>query len=352
MRTVKPGKLADTFSGQKVDAKEGRGAETLGKERKWKEWNDFSPSKKRKTKSVYQKDGAGRFVKEAVSSAEEQSETLGTREELSRKVPEGSITPVRALLPRNDYEVLSGKLGYEFKDGALLEQALTHRSVLGFRESLNYERLEFLGDAVLDLAVADMLCSHHPEAREGELSKMRAALVNTYALAEIAKELGIGAFVKLGKGELSSGGAERPSILADVMEAIIGAIYKDSSFQTALGVLRGIFGEALSVVTPSDPKTELQEALHIAGSEPPSYLVEHVEGPEHAPTFVVVVLVDGEVAGRGRGATKKAAQQAAAAETLAKLKPEIPPIELKAGQMFFLESALIGLQLPASSSEY
>jgi ribonuclease III len=240
--------------------------------------------------------------------------------------------------PRSDYEVLEQRLEISFTDKTLLSRALTHRSALGIHERADYERLEFLGDAVLDLSVAHLLSDLHPEAREGELSKMRAALVNTQALAVIAKRLELGPFIRLGRGELSSGGAERPSILADVMEAVIGAVYRDSNYETALVMIEKIFGSALSEVTPFDPKTELQEALHAAGSEPPSYLLELVEGPEHAPTFVTVVIVDGEIAGRGRGTTKKAAQQEAAAKALERMAPDAPPPELAERQTLFLES--------------
>jgi ribonuclease-3 len=243
--------------------------------------------------------------------------------------------------PRSDYGELEEKLQITFSDRSLLSRALTHRSALGIKERADYERLEFLGDAVLDLSVAHLLSDLHPEAREGELSKMRAALVNTQALAVIAQKLELGPFIRLGRGEMSSGGAERPSILADVMEAVIGAVYRDSSYEVALKMIERIFGNSLEEVTPFDPKTELQEALHAAGSEPPSYLLELVEGPEHAPTFVTVVTVDGEIAGRGRGTTKKAAQQEAAAHALEKMEPDSPEMDLVENQVIFIVDALM-----------
>jgi ribonuclease-3 len=150
---------------------------------------------------------------------------------------------------------------------------------------------------------------------------MRAALVNTQALADVAKELGLSPFIRLGRSEYASKGNERPSIMADVMEAVIGGIYRDSNYDTVFGVVEKLFLNLLNKVEPSDPKTELQEALHGAGSEPPSYLLELVEGPEHAPLFVTVVIVDGEIAGRGKGTTKKAAQQASASEALRRMYP-------------------------------
>jgi ribonuclease-3 len=243
--------------------------------------------------------------------------------------------------PRVDYTPLQERLGYTFQDTNLLECALTHRSALWARERADYERLEFLGDAVLDLAIADLLSDRYTEAREGELSKMRAALVNTEALASIAKGLEVGPFIRLGRGELVSGGSERPSILADVMEAIVGAIYKDGTYDVAHRIVSQIFGVVLEQVTPSDPKTELQEALHITGSEPPEYLLELVEGPDHAPIFVVIVVVDGVVVGRGRAPTKKAAQRSAAAEALAKLIPNAPEVTLSEGTTLIYPAALL-----------
>jgi ribonuclease-3 len=242
---------------------------------------------------------------------------------------------------RTDYEFIEEKIGYTFKNRSDLAAALTHRSALGFKERADYERLEFLGDAVLDLAVADLLIEIHPEAREGELSKMRAALVNTQALAAIAKRFELGPFIKLGRGENSSGGQERPSILADVIEAIVGAMYRDGGFDRSIEVIRNIFGDTLKEVTPFDPKTELQELLHAAGSEPPEYLLEMVEGPEHQPTFVTVVIIDGEIAGRGKGPNKKAAQQFAAAKVIERMFNDSPAPVLQEGQDFFIPEALL-----------
>ncbi len=223
-------------------------------------------------------------------------------------------------LGREHYSKLEECLHREFKDKDLLERALTHRSMQGRGDQRDYERLEFLGDAVLDLAVAQLLLDNYPEAKEGDLSKMRAALVNTNSLAEIARSLGVGPFVRLSRGELASGGADRASILADVFEALMGAIYRDSGYECAFSTVSLLFDEKLKTVKPTDPKTELQEALHAAGYDLPKYLLEYVEGPEHAPNFVSIVEVNGEVVGRGRGATKKASHQAAAAEALEKLK--------------------------------
>lgn len=223
-------------------------------------------------------------------------------------------------LPVSEFARIETVLGFTFQERSWLEHALTHRSIQSKGDKNDYERLEFLGDAVLDLAVAHLLLDAYPLAREGELSKMRAALVNTSSLAEIARALQLGPFIRLSRGELSSGGADRPSILADVFEALIGAIYREAGFPAALATIKSLFGARLTSVTPTDPKTELQEALHAVGSEVPEYLLECTEGPEHAPTFISVVRVDGEVLGRGSGPTKKASQQAAAAEALTRLR--------------------------------
>jgi ribonuclease-3 len=223
-------------------------------------------------------------------------------------------------LGRDHYGEIEGKLGYTFKDRAWLERAVTHRSVHAKGTKSDYERLEFLGDAVFDLAVAHLLLDQHPEAKEGELSKMRAALVNTSSLADIARELELGKFIRLSRGELASGGAERASILADVLEAVVGAVYREGGYDVARACVEGLIGDRLVTVTPRDPKTELQEALHAAGSEAPVYRLECVEGPEHAPVFISVVEVDGQIVGRGRGPTKKASQQTAAEEALTHLK--------------------------------
>jgi len=226
-------------------------------------------------------------------------------------------------LGKEHYSQIEEQLAYKFMNLDSLQRALTHRSVPGGQGSRSdYERLEFLGDAVLDLAVAHLLLDEHKEVKEGELSKMRAALVNTTSLASIARRINLGRYIKLSRGELANGGADRPSILADVFEAVIGAVYREAGYDEAFACVKKLFGEQISPVTPIDPKTELKEALHAAGREAPNYMLECVEGPEHAPTFISVVEVDKQIVGRGRGPTKKASQQAAAAEALERLLKE------------------------------
>jgi len=231
------------------------------------------------------------------------------------------------VTPNNRYAALEESIGYSFKDPTLLETALTHSSVRAFahesdhleteaEESKDYERLEFLGDAVLDLAIAELLIKLYPKAREGELSKLRAALVNTGALAEQARGLQLSKFIRLGRAELNSGALDRDSLLADVFEALIGAMYRDGGFEPARKTIAQLFDKVISTVKPRDPKTELQEILHAVGKCAPAYLLECVEGPEHAPSFVSVVKIDEEIVGRGRGATKKASQQEAASQAL------------------------------------
>ncbi len=293
-------------------------------------WDDY-PHPSRSKKRGYEKGAHNRML--ARPSPQE------VREHRYEAV--GEQTESGGAPSEEDYAAIEARLGLVFNDRSLLGRALTHRSALGLKERADYERLEFLGDAVLDLSVAHLLSDLHPEAREGELSKMRAALVNTQALAVVARQLNLGPFIRLGRGELASGGAQRPSILADVIEAVIGAVYRDRSYEEALKMIERIFGSALKEVTPFDPKTELQEALHAAGCEPPHYMLEMVEGPEHAPTFVTVVMVDGEVGGRGRGPTKKAAQQQAAAQALAKMSFNAPKLDLVEGQTVFIEEALL-----------
>ncbi len=327
MRTIRPGKIGPVPGATKKKSE--APVHVLVKNA----WDDYSPLNKQSgKKKEYTKGQGDRMIPVAQNKKESLKKNLSPEELSERETP---------LQVRTDFETLEERIGYEFKDKNLLSRALTHRSALGVKERADYERLEFLGDAVLDLGVAHLLSDLHPEAREGELSKMRAALVNTQALANIARELELHTFVKLGRGEHSAGGAERPSILADVTEAVIGAVYRDSSYEVALSLIERTFGDSLKEVTPFDPKTELQEVLHAAGSEPPSYLLELIEGPEHAPTFVTIVIVDGQTVGRGRGATKKAAQQEAAAQALIRMVYDAPELKLKKGQQFYLENALL-----------
>ena len=217
---------------------------------------------------------------------------------------------------------LQKKISYKFKNNELLISALTHSSAKKSKKELDYERLEFLGDAVLDLAVAHLLIETYPKLKEGDLSKMRASLVNTESLAKIAREYEIGSLIKLSKGETQSGGSDKSSILADVVEAIFGAIYLDSNFVKAFKSAKSIFQDRVINVSPKDPKTELQEFLHIKDSLVPLYELISTKGPDHAPTFTSVVKINGEIYGTGFGVSKKTSEQAAANQALLKLKEE------------------------------
>lgn len=211
------------------------------------------------------------------------------------------------------------KLGYRFTDGALLDLALTHRSA----GRPNNERLEFLGDALVNLVVAEMLFDARPRASEGELSRLRAQLVSEPALAERARELQLGDALKLGSGELKSGGFRRDSILADAFEAVVAAIHRDGGFEACRAWLRDVFAEPLASVGPAqkDPKTMLQEWLQGRGLPLPHYelLAEH--GEEHARRFDVACVLEQPSPARfeGSSGSRRAAEQIAAEAMLAYL---------------------------------
>ena len=216
---------------------------------------------------------------------------------------------------------LERRLGYRFANPDLARQALTHRS---FGAPHN-ERLEFLGDSLLNCAVATLLYERFPQLPEGDLSRLRAALVNQSSLSEVALGLGLGDRLRLGEGELKSGGFRRPSILADSLEALLGAVFLDSGFDAARGAVANIFAEKLerAVDKPvdKDPKTALQEHLQGRGLALPRYSVQKTEGEAHEQTFIVECRVDdlGTMAS-GKGASRRAAEQAAAEGVLAQLE--------------------------------
>lgn len=204
-------------------------------------------------------------------------------------------------------------IDYRFEDRALLEQALTHRS---FGPG-HYERLEFLGDSLLSMVIAERLYHQRPHAAEGDLSRLRSRLVRDVTLARLARELGLGDHLRLGAGELKSGGFLRESILADVVEALIGAIYLDGGFEAARRVIHELFSERLSDLpdadTLKDPKTRLQELLQGRGHALPEYQVIAETGADHAKCFEVECSV-GELAEpvQARAASRRKAEQAAA----------------------------------------
>lgn len=219
------------------------------------------------------------------------------------------------------FDQLEKSLNYIFRDKKLLETALTHRSV----GQSNNERLEYLGDALLGFIIAEALYRQFPATLEGDLTRLRASLVKGEALANQAKDLNLGLFIKLGGGELKSGGWRRKSILANTFEALIGAIYLDSDFETCRTKVLAIFASSLSSVTPEtlnkDPKTRLQEYLQANKHNLPSYRVITEEGEAHAKKFFISCEIDElglNVNAEGR--SKRAAEQAAAQEVLNILK--------------------------------
>ena len=217
------------------------------------------------------------------------------------------------------------KLGYHFTDESLLELALTHRSA----GRPNNERLEFLGDALVNLVVAEMLFDARERASEGELSRLRAHLVSEPALAERARGLRLGDALKLGSGELKSGGFRRDSILADAFEALVAAIYRDGGYIACREWLHAVFAKPLAEVGPpqKDPKTRLQEWLQGRGLPLPRYELLSERGDEHARIFDVVCAIDQPRAARfeGSGGSRRAAEQMAAEAALASLDaPAVP----------------------------
>jgi ribonuclease-3 len=221
-------------------------------------------------------------------------------------------------------QAVEAALGHTFVRPEHLEVALTHDS---FGEAPDNEKLEFLGDAVLELAVSDLLMSRFPAAREGELSKMRASLVNAETLARKARELGLGQWLQLGKGEERSGGRDKPKILGAAYEALLGAIYLDGGYEAARRVIDGHFaGEVTAHVTAGlrDYKTKLQELTQRLFHETPAYMLVEESGPHHEKRFVSEIAIAGRKCGRGVGRSKKTAEQAAAMEALAALAREHP----------------------------
>ncbi len=223
-----------------------------------------------------------------------------------------------------DVEKLMQKIGYRFQDIALVKTALTHSSYanehrLPRRE--NNERLEYLGDAVLELTVSEYLFQTKPDMPEGEMTKLRAKIVCESTLFLCAKKFGLGDHLLLGKGEEGTGGRKRPSIVSDAMEALIGAIYLDGGFEDAKSFIhRLILKDIDRLQLFSDSKTILQEIVQGMDSGELSYRLVEEKGPDHSKTFLVEALVGEEVLGSGSGHTKKAAEQEAAYHAIMKMK--------------------------------
>jgi len=220
------------------------------------------------------------------------------------------------------WDDLERRIGHRFVDRGLLAAALTHRSFANESRAASIsdnERLEFLGDAVLDLVIGHTLYEIHPAADEGELSRLRSELVSTPSLARLARELGLGGCLRLGRGEARSGGRDKESLLADTLEAVVGAVFIDAGYAAAATVATKIFAAWLkfsSALPGQDYKTRLQELLQAQQQPLPDYVLTATRGPDHQRCYHVEVLIAGSSAGCGAGPTKKRAEQDAARHAL------------------------------------
>lgn len=221
-------------------------------------------------------------------------------------------------------KTLEEQLGYQFKNRGLLENALTHSSYANEHRDAGIssnERLEFLGDSVLGMVVADHLYREHPQMPEGELTRTRAALVCEGSLVEVARGLDLGKYLRLGKGEDAGGGRARPSILADATEAVLAAVYLDGGIAQARRLIRAlILGNEEEMSASRDYKTALQELIQRESGQKLTYHLVGEEGPDHAKRFSVEVELNGKTVGAGAGSTKKAAEQNAAKAAIETLK--------------------------------
>lgn len=219
------------------------------------------------------------------------------------------------------------KLGISFKRREILKSALMHKSYANenkYPHTDHNERLEYLGDAVLELAISHILYKLYPNSTEGELSKLRAAIVNEDQLASMARETKLGDYIYLGKGEDQTGGRDKPSLLSDAYEAVLGAVYLDRGFEKALKLVHKKFEVIVQKVGGSgfvsDYKTRLQEVAQAKFRTIPRYKMVREYGPDHSKTFEVQIFISGELMGTGTGQNKKAAEQDAAREALEKME--------------------------------
>jgi len=215
-----------------------------------------------------------------------------------------------------DFDAFSRRLGHSFAQPELLDLALTHRSWCAEHPgTASNERLEFLGDSVLGLAVTDHIFSSYPDVAEGQLAKVRATVVSAPTLGAVAREIDLGAVLRLGKGEEQSGGRHKQSILADALEAVIGAVYVDADWKRARDMVLRLLGDRIAVASTGpggeDFKTRLQEHVARRFDAAPSYVLAE-KGPDHGKRFFATVLVEGAELGRGEGTSKKQAEQDAA----------------------------------------
>ena len=222
-------------------------------------------------------------------------------------------------------KTLEEKIGYAFRDRTLLENALTHSSYANEHRDKGMpsnERLEFLGDSILGLVVADHLYRNRPDLPEGDLTRIRAALVCEGSLVEVAKALDLGSYLKLGRGEESGGGRKRPSIQADAVEAMLAAVYLDGGIGQARKLIHNLIlnQEREKIANGRDFKTALQELVQRESGQVLSYRLVGESGPDHAKTFSMEVLLNGQPVGSGEGRSKKEAEQAAAKAAVEKLE--------------------------------
>jgi ribonuclease-3 len=217
---------------------------------------------------------------------------------------------------------LEDRLGYTFSDPSLLVEALTHTSFSAEHSAPSYERLEFLGDAVLGFVAASMIFDRLPDATEGEMTKLRAVVVDRRSLASVGRSIGITVHIRVGRGEERSGGRDRDSIIADVVEALLGAVYIDGGWGSADRLIRHewspIIDERASSAGTTDPRSRLQELL--AKSRRTVSFVYEQSGPDHGVTFIATALVDGDAVGSGSGPSKKSAAIDAARNALAEME--------------------------------
>lgn len=220
--------------------------------------------------------------------------------------------------PSADPGELEALLGHRFGDRSLLERALVHSSAATEAALESNQTLEFLGDAVLDLAVSEFLFRAHPDRTEGELTRMRASIVSAKGLAAAGTRLELGRWIRLGRGEARSGGSRKANILADTYEALVAAVFLDGGYQAAKRLIEATFDEEIEEADPvgGDWKTELQEFTQGAFHCTPSYAIVSTTGPDHDKHFEVAIRVAGEVVARGEGSNRKSAEQMAAREAM------------------------------------
>jgi len=221
---------------------------------------------------------------------------------------------------QHEHQEIEAVLGHTFSDRDLLSRALVHGSLAAEETVATNETLEFLGDAVVGLAVSQLLMEAHPDYDEGRLTRARAASVNQASLADVAESLGLGLYIRFGRGEKASGGSRKPSILASCYEALIGALFLDAGYDAARAAVTRHLGDRLKTdAVEIDFKTQLQELTQSRMRVTPAYRTVDVTGPDHARRYHAVVEVGGEQLGSGEGPSRKSAEQSAACEALERL---------------------------------